>query len=124
MAQIQSIGTQASLLSYSAGGQLQAIVDQANSLEQSIQTGPNAPNALNWPIFQAAEQAKDAAYTLQNNLLTTGASVQTYTTTKDSTLAEIAVTLNTDLYLLMNLNPALLAVMPVPQGSLVRFYAS
>lgn len=124
MQQLQGLGTQASLLSYSVGGQLNAIVYQANLLEASLSSGPNAPNALNWPIFQAAEQAKDAAYALQGNLLTTGQSVQSYTTSKESTLAEIAMTLNADLYLLMNLNPQLLSVQPVPRDTLVRYYAT
>jgi hypothetical protein len=120
-AQFQGLGTQFSLLSANVGGQLTAIIYQAQALESALDI---TPNALNWPIYQSAEQAKDAAYTLQGNLLTTGSNVSTTTISKDSTLAEIAVTLGTDLYLLMNLNPALVAVQPVPSGSLVRFYAS
>ena len=118
-AQFASLSTQASLLSANVGGQLTAIIYQADTLESAMAA---VPNALNWPLVQAAEQAKDAAYTLRGNLLTTGSNVATTTTAKDSTLAEIAVTLGCDLYLLMNLNPGLVAVQPVPQGSLVRYY--
>lgn len=122
MQQIQGIGTQVSLLSYEYGGQVNAIITQANQLEASLTNFPNTPNALNWPIVQQAEQAKDAAYQLQGNLLTTGTVPSSFTTQKDSTLAELAITLDADLYLLMNLNPTLILAQPVLAGSLVRYY--
>jgi hypothetical protein len=118
--QIEGLGTQFSLLEYSVGGQLNAIIYQCNSLESVLAT---ESNALNWPTVQAAEQAKDACYTLQGNLLTTGKKVSSYTSTKDATLAELATTLHASLYLLMNLNPTLISQQPVPAGSLVRYYA-
>ena len=117
--QIQGIGTQLSLLSYSLGGQINAVIYQANTLEQDLAANPNA---LNWPIFQAAEQAKDACYTLQGNLLTTGAKVSLYTVQKESTIPEIATAIPTDLVLFLNLNPTI-ALNPVVQaGTQVRYY--
>jgi hypothetical protein len=120
MGQIAGLAEQAQLLSYQFGGQLNAIVYQCNTLENDLNA---TPSALNWPLFQSAEQAKDACYTLQGNLLTTGANISTYTTPADATIPNIATQLGTNLSLFLNLNPTLALNPVVPAGTVVRFYA-
>ena len=121
MGQISGLSGQTELLSYEFGGQINAIIFQCNTLEVSLN---ETPNALNWPMFQSAEQAKDACYTLQGNRLATGANISTYTTSGSSTIPAIATLLNTDLSLLLNLNPTLALNPVVPAGTVVRFYST
>ena len=119
MGQLSGLALQAQLFVHEFGGQIDTIVYQCNSLESDLDS---IPNALNWPMYQAAEQAKDACYTMQGNLLTTGNNVSTYTTPSQSTIPAIATTLNTNLALLLNLNPTLALNPVVPAGTVVRYY--
>lgn len=119
--QIRGLATQAQLLSYEFGGQIQNLIYQANSVEVDLAA---TPSALNWPIFQAAEQAKDAAYTLRGNLLTQGQKVSTYTTPDELTIPAIATRLATPIQFLLNLNPTLALTPVVPARTTVRYYAA
>jgi hypothetical protein len=120
-AQLASLSTQTTLLENNIGGQTLGIIYQAQVV---IDDTTAANNALAWPILQAANQAQDAAYSLQGNLLTTGSNVSTFVTSTDSTLPAIATKLNTDLELLISLNVSLLGSSIVPSGSTVRYYAA
>jgi prophage DNA circulation protein len=119
--QIRGLATQAQLLSYSFGGQIQNLVYQANALETGLAA---TPTALNWPLFQAAEQAKDAAYTLQGNLLTQGQKVSRYTTPDELTIPAIAARLGVPIQFLLNLNPTLALTPVVPPQTVIRYYAA
>ena len=121
MGQISSMGVQSQLLSFQFGGQVSAIIYQCNALEADLD---QEPNALNWPLYQSCEQAKDACFTMQGNLLVTGQNISTFTTPVNATIPAIATTLNTNLPMLLNLNPSLALNPVVPAGTVVRFYQS
>jgi hypothetical protein len=109
------------LVSKAAGGQIANLINQANLLEQSLNSGPNR-NALNWPILQAAELAKTAAYDVQATLLQKNTSLGLYAVMKDSTLAQIAANLGADVGDIMILNPTLVQAPLVSAGTVVTFY--
>jgi DNA circularisation protein N-terminus len=118
---IRSVGDQTAVLQASFAGRINTVINQCQQVEMAL-AAPGVSNSLNWPIYQQAELAKDAANNLRANLLTTGDPVSVYTVTKDSTLPQVAATLGTNLQLLINLNPSLLLSPIVPQNTRVRYY--
>ena len=113
---------QTTILQRSFAGRIDNLIYQATSIEDALDRSVNA-NALNWPVTQACEQMKSAAYVLKATIGTKSKTVALYTVPKDSTLGQIAATLGADLGPLMALNVAFVGAGVVPGGSVVRYYA-
>jgi hypothetical protein len=112
---------QVSLLENQYGGQIESVIFQAQLLEDSLNRAGNR-SALNWPLFNAAEQMKSAAYDLQQTLITKGKKVGLYTTVGDASLSQIAQAIPAPITDLMTLNTGLVGNPIVLSGSVVRFY--
>jgi hypothetical protein len=108
-------------LQKSFAGRLDNIVYEANALTFSLNSAVNA-NALNWPMLQAAQRAKESCYDLKASIITKGRPVKFYTVTKDSTLAQIASNVGANVMDVISLNPAYVISPTVPSGSTVRYY--
>jgi hypothetical protein len=120
--QIRAVVDLPTELQKSAAGRLDNIVYEANALTFSLNSAVNA-NALNWPMLQAAQRAKESAYDLKATILQKGKPVKFYVTQKDSTLAQIASTIGANVMDVISLNPAYAISPTVPSGSSVRYYA-
>lgn len=110
-----------SLLANQYGGQINAILYQAQTLEDALNEQGNR-NALNWPLFQAAESMKSAAYDLQQTIITKGRPVGLYTTVGDQSLSQIAMGIPANIADIMTLNPGLVQNPIVLNGTVVRYY--
>ncbi len=109
------------MMQKSFAGRLDNIVYEANALEFSLNQAQNS-NALNWPLVQAAEGIKDAAYAAKKVLLGQGKAIGLYKVQNDSTLAKISAVIPAPLTDLMNLNRSLVQAPLVPQNTQVRYY--
>lgn len=112
---------QTTILQKSFAGKVDNLIYQAQSIEDALDRSANA-NALNWPLSQACEQMKAAAYDLKASLGTKSKTVALYTVPKDSTLGQVGATLGANLAELMALNVAYVGSGIVPGGSVVRYY--
>jgi hypothetical protein len=108
-------------------GQCDNLINQCNVLENALMLSSQA-SPLNWPIIQNCEQMKASAYALKatpavaNN---NGTGVLTnYTVQKDSTMAQLASQLGSDLASFLVLNAPLVAQPVVPAGTVVQYYQS
>lgn len=119
--QIKGAIDQVSLLENQYGGQVNSVFYQAQTLEDALNMAGNR-SALNWPMFQAAEQMKSAAYDLQQTLLTKGKTVGLYTVQGDQSLSQVASKLSANLADIMTLNTALVQNPIVLDGTVVRYY--
>jgi hypothetical protein len=121
MQRIRAVTDLPTLLQKQYGGQCDNLIYQANQLRDSLN---RSANALNWPILQASERAKEAAYALKQTLLTKGRQVLLFTVIVDSSMALVSSQIPANLGDLMLLNPAYLQSPLVPSGAQVRYYAS
>lgn len=121
--QISAVINLPSLLANQIGGQINAAFYQAQQLEDSLGAAGNQ-SALNWPMVQAAEQMKSAAYDLAQTLITKGRRVGVYTTRSDQSLSQVAVAIpgGANVADLMTLNTQLVQNPIVLQGTGVRYY--
>jgi hypothetical protein len=110
------------LLSAQYGGQLAAVVAQANQVSAAFNAQGSA-SCLNWPALESAQQLMSAAYDQQQVQQTSGKTVLFYTTPQDMTLGQVAGALGQDPTQVMLLNPGYVSSPVVPQGSQVRYYA-
>lgn len=118
---VRSAVDQVTVFQKETAGQIDNIIYEAQSLEDSLDMAVNA-SALNWPMYQAAELAKSSAYDLKQTLLSKGKPVGLYTVSKDSTLAQITSIIGTDVFDVMVLNPGLVQQPVITKGTIVRYY--
>lgn len=119
--QVRAVVDQTTSLEKSAAGRIDNIVYEANALTTSLNLAANA-SALNWPLLQSAQRAKESAYDLKSSLLKKGKQVGYYTTQRDATLAAIACAIGCGVMDLISLNPAYAMAPLVAKGSVVSFY--
>lgn len=119
---VRGVVDQGTLLQKEVAGRIDNLIYEANALEASMAA---ADNALNWPMFQMAEELKASAYELSTQLLTTGTKViALYTVLKDSTLAQVANGLGAPIDDIVSLNVTYVAIGIVPKDTVIRYYAS
>lgn len=119
---VQGVFDQATILSMQAAGKIDSIVYRANAIGDSID---RARSALTWPATENVERIKAAAHGLREKLLQLGRDIVIYRTPAESTVAGIARVLSdTSLGDLVKLNPHLMIKPTVPQGTVIRYYAS
>lgn len=112
---------QTTLLQAQFGGKIAHVLYEAQTVEDSLSRAVNQ-NALNWPLVDACERAKSAAYDLKKLLLTKGRPVAFYKVPKDSTLAQVAASIPAAVGDLITLNQAYVASPLITAGSVVRYY--
>jgi DNA circularisation protein len=105
-------------------GRLANIIYQAQALENSLQFAQNA-TCFNWPLFQACEAAKSAAYDTQTSLLNKQSkTIAYYKVQKDSTIGQLAAALAQPVVDLMMLNSGIIGLQCIPQDFIVRYYTA
>lgn len=114
----------ATIMQKQYGGRLDNILYQCAQLQGSLHQLDQAANAnaLNWPIFQATERMKSAAYAAKQYLLGKGRPLGTYVLPKAMTLAQVAAQLGASIQDIMQLNASLLGTPVLTRGTSVSYY--
>ncbi len=121
MQSIRSVTDQTTIVQKQSAGRIDNMIYEAQALEDSLNRAVNA-NCLNWPMIRAAEVAKSSAYDIKATQLTKSKPIALYTTTKDSTMAQVAAVIGTPLAEVMLLNPNYIAGPLIFKDSVVRYY--
>lgn len=109
-----------SLLAKELGGRIDNVIYQAGSIVQALKFQDTS--ALNWPIYDAAQQIQSAARDLKSLQLTSGRQVSLYVTQVDQPLWSVAQQIPAPLDDVFTLNPALIQQPLVLSGTRVRYY--
>jgi hypothetical protein len=117
--QIRAVVDQTTQLQKSSAGRVDNMIYEANALRDSLN---RLASALNWPMIQSCERAKESCYDLKASILKKGRPIGFYTTQKDATLAQIAAALGVNVMDTISLNPAYAMQPLVPKLSVVRYY--
>lgn len=124
MQSVRSVVDQFTILKKQGAGALDNIIYQAQAVEDSLDQATNL-TVFNWPLYQAAELAKSAAYDLKASLLNKGSrQILFFTVQKDSTMAQLAAQLGQQVVDFIMLNPGFMQTPCIPSGSVVRYYAT
>lgn len=120
---VAAVGDQVGLLAYRAGGRIDSIIYRANAVGDSID---RARTALTWPAKQNIERIQAAARDLRGKLLEVSKDIALYRVPADTTLSGVLNSLpeGNTIGDLVKLNPQLMTKPTVPQGTLVRHYAT
>ena len=129
---VRGVVDQVTLLQKSFAGRIANIIYECNALESSLTM---AENALNWPLYQMAEELKASCIELSQSLLNGGGAgggggssgarvIKFYTTTKDATLAQVAASVGSPVADIMQLNSAFVSIGIVPSQTQIRYYAA
>lgn len=117
---VKAVTDAPSVLSYRTAGQINALVYQAERIQQSAYA---ARSALAWPVVANAERIKAGAHKLQENLLAANKKVAFFKVPHDTTLAGVARQIpNAKIGDLIRLNPGLMRGPEIPRGTTVRYY--
>ncbi len=104
-------------------GRIGNLIYQADRVQDAVQESPLFGPML-WPMFQAATRIKDAAYNAAlAPAIAGGKPILTKQIAKDSTLAQAALFVGSDITSFIVLNYALVSVPVLPAGTTVRYYA-
>ncbi len=118
---VASVFDAATLAQKELGGRMDNILYQASVLEASFGQAANR-DVFNWPMYQASERLKEAAYEAKKALLARGRPIGTYTVQKPSTLGQLSAQLGADIQDIMQLNIAYVGIAVVPRGAAIRYY--
>jgi hypothetical protein len=116
---IRGVTDTPTILQKQYAGRVDNFIYECNALEASLNS---AASALNWPMIQSAERAKQAAYQLKSTLLAKGKAVGLFTVQKTSTLAQVAAQIPAPIGDLIQLNTAFMNHPLVPASSQIRYY--
>lgn len=119
---IRAVTDLPTLLSKEFAGRIDNMIYECQSIEDSLDRAVNA-SPLNWPFFQSCEQAKSACYDLKKTQVAKARPVSLYPVPKDSTLAQIASSINANIVDIMTLNPSYVQVPLVNAGTVIRYYS-
>jgi len=122
--QAQSAITAGQFISQQTQGAINNMINQAVQLEMMVLAATTSPYpaALLWPLTQSAEQLRDAAYVMQQQLLQSQPAVSLFTTTFDATVARVCNQLGMTVDDFSALNPSLIYLPFIPQGTVVQYY--
>lgn len=106
-------------------GRTDNLLYQCNQVETSLMLSANA-SPMYWPILQNTARLKSAAALLQQQpaIADVGKVVKTFTSQKDSTMAQLAAQAGADVGQFMVLNAAFMGSPVVPAGSVLQYYAT
>lgn len=121
--QIKAVIDYPSLLQHQLAGAIDNVLWNAQRLTQSIENLGTASGTLAWPLVDSCQRIQSAAYAVKQTLLTKGQSIKIYITQQDGTLSSVANTLGAAIGDIVTLNPSLMAVPIIVQGTRVRYYA-
>jgi hypothetical protein len=119
MNSIRGVVDTPTLLQKQFAGRIDNFIYEANAMRDSLNA---SANALNWPLLQVCERAKESGYSIKATQLTKGRQILFYVTQKDSTLAQVAAHVGAPLDDVMKLNPAYMGQPVLASGSFVRYY--
>lgn len=107
------------LLAKQTAGRVDNFIYEADAMEASLN---RASNALNWPMIDACERAKESGYDLKATLLSKGRPVLFFVVNKPSTMAQVAAQIGAPVADVVQLNPAFVRSPVLQGGSVVRYY--
>jgi hypothetical protein len=122
MIAIRGVVDTPTLLQYETAGRVNSLIYQATAMQASLNSKANR-SALNWPMIDACERAKEAGYDLKATLLSKGKGIKLFTVQKPSTMAQVAAMIGAPVNDIVQLNPAFVRGPIISAGSVVRFYA-
>ncbi len=120
---IQSIADQATLLSNTTAGKINAIVYRVDNIEDSID---RAKSALTHDVTHALERVKEKANNLREKVLSdTNKHIVRFLVPGDTTIAGLLAQLpDAQLGDIIKLNPQLMGEAVVSKGTVVRYYSA
>jgi hypothetical protein len=113
------------VLEKQAQGRVDNIIFQCNEVETALDLAANA-SPLYWPIFQSCERQKSSAWILKQQpavAAPAGQTLRTFRTAKDSTMAQLAAQVHSDVAQFMVLNPQYVGTPVVPANSVLSYFA-
>jgi hypothetical protein len=116
---LRAVVDQTTQLAKSTAGRADNMIYEANAMRDSLN---RLASALNWPMLNSCERAKESCYDLKSSILKKGRPIGFYTTQKDSTLAQIASAIGANVMDVISLNPAYAMQPLVSKLSVVRYY--
>jgi prophage DNA circulation protein len=122
--QISAVIDTGTILQKEFQGATDNVIYQCNRVETSLNLA-SAASPLNWPIFQSCERLKSTAYALKAQpSVASGKTITSLVTQKDSTIAQLALSVGESIDDFIKLNSQLVGTPVVPANTVILYYSA